>query len=113
MLPARVANHSSGFGSTCFAKCFFFLISCSLCEASSLVVLEHKKALLLVFLFLIFLHLFIEILSLIAPQDIQDKDRLKGDFMFHTEHVVELVAKLLIQAESLQVMSSSVDVSDR
>jgi len=52
-------------------------------------------------------------LSLLVPQDKQDKNHLKGDFMFHTEHVVELVAKLLVQAESQQDMSASVHVSDR
>ena len=46
-------------------------------------------------------------------QDKQDKNHLKGDFMFHTEHVVELVAKLLVQAESQQDMSAPVHVSDR
>ncbi|KAJ7375349.1 microtubule motor [Desmophyllum pertusum] len=45
--------------------------------------------------------------------DKQDKNHLKGDFMFHTEHVVELVAKLLVQAESQQDMSAPVHVSDR
>jgi len=45
--------------------------------------------------------------------DIHDKNHLKGDFMFHTEHVVELVAKLLVQAESQHDMSASVHVSDR
>jgi len=33
--------------------------------------------------------------------------------MFHTEHVVELVAKLLVQVESQQDMSAPVHVSDR
>lgn len=45
--------------------------------------------------------------------DKQDKNHLKGDFVFHTEHVVELVAKLLVQAESQQDMSAAVHVSDR
>ena len=46
-------------------------------------------------------------------QDKQDKNHQKGDFMFHTEHVVELVAKLLVQAESQQDMSAAVHVSER
>lgn len=52
-------------------------------------------------------------MSSISLQDKQDKNHLKGDFMFHTEHVVELVAKLLVQAESQQDMSAAVHVSDR
>ena len=62
---------------------------------------------------LMFLYLIVVNLSLIVPQDKQDKNHLKGDFMFHTEHVVELVAKMLVQAESQQDMSAAVHVSDR
>lgn len=109
MLPARVANRTPQ-NLVQLALLTFFFWSCSLCEASSS---GRKRAPLLVILFLIFLHLFIDILSLIVLQDIHDKNHLKGDFMFHTEHVVELVAKLLVQAESQHDMSASVHVSDR
>jgi len=45
--------------------------------------------------------------------DKQDKNHLKGDFVFHTEHVVELVAKLLMQVESQNDLSTPVHVSDK
>ena len=49
----------------------------------------------------------------LALQDKQDKNHLKGDFVFHTEHVVELVAKLLVQVESQNDLSAPVHVSDK
>ena len=46
-------------------------------------------------------------------QDKQDKNYLKGDFAFHTEHVVELVAKLLMQVESKNDIQAPVHVADK
>ena len=60
-----------------------------------------------------FFQLIVLISILCSFQDKQDKNHQKGDFMFHTEHVVELVAKLLVQAESQQDMSAAVHVSER
>ncbi|XP_068745846.1 unconventional myosin-Ib-like isoform X6 [Montipora capricornis] len=45
--------------------------------------------------------------------DKQDKNYLKGDFAFHTEHVVELVAKLLMQVESKNDIQAPVHVADK
>lgn len=45
--------------------------------------------------------------------DKHDKNHLKGDFVFHTEHVVELVAKLLVQVDSQNDISTPVHVSDK
>ena len=52
-------------------------------------------------------------MSVLPLQDKQDKNHLKGDFVFHTEHVVELVAKLLVQVESQNDLSAPVHVSDK
>ena len=47
-------------------------------------------------------------------QDKQDKNHvIKGDFVFHTEHVVELVAKLLVQVDSRNNMLAPVHVADK
>ncbi|XP_029196027.2 unconventional myosin-Ia-like isoform X6 [Acropora millepora] len=46
--------------------------------------------------------------------DKQDKNHvIKGDFVFHTEHVVELVAKLLVQVDSRNDMLAPVHVADK
>ena len=46
-------------------------------------------------------------------QDKQDSNHFKGDFVFHTWHVVELVAKVLVQVESQNDLSAPVHVSDK
>lgn len=46
--------------------------------------------------------------------DKQDKNHvIKGDFVFHTEHVVELVAKILVQVDSRNDMLAPVHVADK
>lgn len=47
-------------------------------------------------------------------QDKQDRNHfIKGDFVFHTEHVVELVAKLLVQVDSRNDILAPVHVADK
>ena len=52
-------------------------------------------------------------LAYLKFQDRTEKGHLKGDYIFHTDHAIELVAKVLVQMDKENDIRVAVDVRDR